>query len=252
MSRTRQIGVVLMLVAALVATSCNKSKPATPKPAPPPATTNQPPAVPTAPPGPPQRVDDALPVPPQPLSEDAVANRSLDDLNRDSPLKPVFFGLDSADLDDMGRAVGPGKCRDAKEISDLGRDHRRALRRARHGRIQPCAWRTTCNSGQDILDLVGHLARPRAYGELWKRVSIQSRPYRRCLGAEPARSLCDYVSLRKSHAEDHYNSGRLPGTASRPGDACRGTEPRASPAGRRAADAAGAESATQPRAQSTD
>jgi len=38
------------------------------------------------------------------LSEDAVANRSLDDLNRDSPLKPVFFGLDSADLDDMGRA----------------------------------------------------------------------------------------------------------------------------------------------------
>src|SRR6187549_263692 len=229
MSRTRQIGVVLMLVAALVATSWNKSKPATPKPAPPPATTNQPPAVPTAPPGPPQRVDDALPVPPQPLSEDAVANRSLDDLNRDSPLKPVFFGLDSADLD------------------DLGRDDRRALRRARHGRIQPCAWRTTCNSGQDILDLVGHLARPRAYGELWKRVSIQSRPYGRCLGAEPARSLCDYVSLRKSHAEDQYNSGRLPGTASRPGDACRGTEPGAPPARRRAANAAGAESATQPR-----
>ncbi len=105
MSRTSQIGVVLMLVAALVATSCNRSKPATPKPAPPPgATTNQPPAVPTAPPAP-QRVDDALPVPPQPLSEDAVANRSLDDLNRDSPLKPVFFGLDSADLDDMGRAA---------------------------------------------------------------------------------------------------------------------------------------------------
>ena len=31
--------------------------------------------------------------------------RSLDDLNRDSPLKPVFFGLDSADLDEMGRAA---------------------------------------------------------------------------------------------------------------------------------------------------
>ena len=52
-----------------------------------------------------QRVDDALPVPPQPLAEDSVANRSLDDLNRDSPLKPVFFGLDSADLDDVGRAA---------------------------------------------------------------------------------------------------------------------------------------------------
>jgi peptidoglycan-associated lipoprotein len=50
-------------------------------------------------------VEDALPVPPQPLTEDEVANRSLDDLNRDSPLRPVFFQLDSSDLDDAGRAV---------------------------------------------------------------------------------------------------------------------------------------------------
>ena len=91
MSRTRQIGVVLMLVAGLVATGCNRRKPATPQPAPAPgaATTAQPPAVTKAPPAPPTRVDDALPVPPQPLTEDAVANRSLDDLNRESPLKPV-------------------------------------------------------------------------------------------------------------------------------------------------------------------
>jgi len=107
MSRTRQIGVVLMLVAALVATGCNRRKPVTPQPAPGPTgtTTPQPPAVTNAPPAPPVRVDDALPVPPQPLSEDNVANRSLDDLNRESPLKPVFFGLDSADLDDIGRAA---------------------------------------------------------------------------------------------------------------------------------------------------
>ena len=128
MSRTRQIGVVLMLVAALVATGCNRSKPATPKPAPPPATTNQPPAVPTAPPGPPQRVDDALPVPPQPLSEDAVANRSLDDLNRDSPLKPVFFGLDSADLDDMGRASALANAEILKKYPTWVVTDRRALR----------------------------------------------------------------------------------------------------------------------------
>ena len=37
-------------------------------------------------------------------SEDAVGNRSLEDLNRNSPLQPAFFGLDSAELDDMGRA----------------------------------------------------------------------------------------------------------------------------------------------------
>ena len=37
-------------------------------------------------------------VPPEPVPEDAVGSKSLDDLNRDSPLKPVFFELDSAEL----------------------------------------------------------------------------------------------------------------------------------------------------------
>jgi peptidoglycan-associated lipoprotein len=105
MMRTRQVSVVIMLVAVLVATGCGRRKAATPQPAPAPRASTAPPAVTNAPPAPPTRVDDALPVPPQPLAEDSVANRSLDDLNRDSPLKPVFFGLDSADLDDTGRAT---------------------------------------------------------------------------------------------------------------------------------------------------
>jgi len=116
MSRMRQIGVVLMLVAAIVATGCNRRKPATPQPAPAPGATSQPPAVPNAPPAP-KRVDDALPVPPQPLSDDSVANRSLDDLNRDSPLKPVYFGLDSADLDDVGRAAASANAEVLKRYS---------------------------------------------------------------------------------------------------------------------------------------
>jgi peptidoglycan-associated lipoprotein len=103
--RRTQIGVVVMVVAALLATSCGRRRAATPQPAPAPNTDAGLPAVTTPPPAPPQRVDDALPVPPQPLSDDAVANRSLDDLNRESPFKPVFFGLDSADLDDVGRAA---------------------------------------------------------------------------------------------------------------------------------------------------
>ena len=105
MSRTSQISVVVMLVAALLATSCGRRKPSIPQPSPTPRATTGPPAVPDEPPAAPTRVDDALPVPPQPLAEDAVSNRSLDDLNRDSPLKPVFFGLDSADLDDVGRGA---------------------------------------------------------------------------------------------------------------------------------------------------
>jgi peptidoglycan-associated lipoprotein len=105
-----------MLVVALVVTGCGGKKPAVPKPAPPPAASNAPPAVPTAPP-PPQRVDDALPVPPQPVADDTIANRSLDDLNRESPLKPVFFGLDSADLDDTGRAAASANAEVLKKYS---------------------------------------------------------------------------------------------------------------------------------------
>jgi peptidoglycan-associated lipoprotein len=104
MSRTRQVTLVVMLLVALVVTGCGKRQPAVPKPMPAPETA-QPPAVTTAPPAPPVRIDDALPVPPQPLADDAIANRSLDELNRDSPLRPVFFGLDSADLDDAGRVA---------------------------------------------------------------------------------------------------------------------------------------------------
>jgi peptidoglycan-associated lipoprotein len=95
---------VLVVVLSLAAASCaRRQPPATapaPAPAPPPATTAAPP-----PPPPATRVEDPLPVPAEPLADDSIGNRSLDDLNRDSPFRPVFFGLDSAELDDTGRNV---------------------------------------------------------------------------------------------------------------------------------------------------
>jgi peptidoglycan-associated lipoprotein len=97
----KRIAIALMLT-AVVASACAKKQVPVPRPAPPPANTTG--AVPPPPP-PPQPVDDRLPVPPQPVSEDAIGNRSLDDLNRDSPLRPAFFELDSSDLDDAGRAI---------------------------------------------------------------------------------------------------------------------------------------------------
>jgi peptidoglycan-associated lipoprotein len=51
-------------------------------------------------------VEESVPLPA--ISEDAIGNRSLEDLNRDSPFKPAFFGLDSAELDDAGRAIVSG------------------------------------------------------------------------------------------------------------------------------------------------
>jgi peptidoglycan-associated lipoprotein len=48
--------------------------------------------------------DVATPVP-SPIREDAVTSTSLDDLNRSSPLKPVFFALDSNEIDPAGKSV---------------------------------------------------------------------------------------------------------------------------------------------------
>ena len=82
----------------LASCSRNKKPVATPQPTP------TLPAAPEAPPAPPHRVEDA-PIAQPRLGEDGLADRSMDDLNRKSPLKPVFFVVDSADLDDGGRSI---------------------------------------------------------------------------------------------------------------------------------------------------
>jgi peptidoglycan-associated lipoprotein len=53
------------------------------------------------PPAPPTPVSEPVPVVP-PMPEDMVGSRSLDDLNRDSPLRPLFFELDSSDVSQEG------------------------------------------------------------------------------------------------------------------------------------------------------
>jgi peptidoglycan-associated lipoprotein len=102
---TSKVLVALLLLLAVAVTGCNRRRqPVAAPTAPPPVA--QPPGI-TPAPGPgPQRVDEALPVPQQPaLAEDALANRSLDELNRNSPLQPVFFSLDSAELDETARST---------------------------------------------------------------------------------------------------------------------------------------------------
>ena len=97
---------VVLLVAVIAIAGCNRRRTPVAAPTAPPSTTTAPPPIAAAPAPPPTRVDDALPVPAQPaLADDAIANRSLDELNRNSPLRPVFFGVDSAELDDAGRAA---------------------------------------------------------------------------------------------------------------------------------------------------
>jgi len=101
---------VLATVVAVSMSGCaRRQKPLAlpPQPGPAPEVAAVTPAPPPAPGGGAQRVEDLQPAAPS-LTEDSVGNRSLDDLNRDSPLRPAFFPLDSADLDDSGRAVVSG------------------------------------------------------------------------------------------------------------------------------------------------
>jgi peptidoglycan-associated lipoprotein len=99
-----KIVVVVVILASFAIGACSRRQPPVARPVPPPPTI-APPAVTTAPPpGATERLEEPLPVPPEPFAEDAIGSRSLDELNRDSPLQPVFFGLDSAELDDRSRA----------------------------------------------------------------------------------------------------------------------------------------------------
>ena len=90
MRRTSWSVMVLLLSAA-----CHRTPPPVARPTPPP-----PPVASTVPktPPPPQPVAEPTVVPPEPVRDDAITSASLDDLNKSSPLKPVFFDYDSSDL----------------------------------------------------------------------------------------------------------------------------------------------------------
>jgi peptidoglycan-associated lipoprotein len=97
--------IVLVMVAALVADGCSRRRAANtpqPQPAPP---FEQPDAVSPDPPAPRGEAIVDNRVTASPLSADELAGRNLEDLNRDNPLKPAFFQLDSADLDDEARTI---------------------------------------------------------------------------------------------------------------------------------------------------
>jgi peptidoglycan-associated lipoprotein len=85
---------------SLVAGACHHKQPPIARPLPPPPPM---PAEPARPPAPPEPANAGPTTPVAPPAEDAIASASLDDLNRNSPLKPVFYNLDSADVDQAGQ-----------------------------------------------------------------------------------------------------------------------------------------------------
>jgi peptidoglycan-associated lipoprotein len=96
---------VLPLIAALlIAAGCHKSPPvARPTPPPPSPFPNAPSA---SAPSAPTPVPEPPPVPMEPaVTADPLASSAIDEINRNSPLKPAFFAFDSDELDDTARAA---------------------------------------------------------------------------------------------------------------------------------------------------
>jgi peptidoglycan-associated lipoprotein len=46
----------------------------------------------------PQPIGEPTVVPPEPVRDDSITSASLDEINRNSPLRPIFFTLDSSEL----------------------------------------------------------------------------------------------------------------------------------------------------------
>jgi peptidoglycan-associated lipoprotein len=87
-----------LLVVTTVA--CGRKQPPIARPTPPPPGTGTTPA---RPPAPPEPVAEQPIVPAEPVPEDAMSGRSLDELNRESPFQPVFFDYDSAEINAQGQ-----------------------------------------------------------------------------------------------------------------------------------------------------
>ena len=101
MNRRAHSLMVMVVLLSVVVGACSKKTPPVARPMPPP----MPPATaPPPPPPPPNPVAEPVPVPPMPV-EDTIGSKSLDDLNRDSPLKPLFFALDSSEVDADGQVT---------------------------------------------------------------------------------------------------------------------------------------------------
>lgn len=92
----------ILVILLIVAGACGKKTPPVAKPTvPPPAsgsTTGRPPAPPTP-------VTEPQPVPVEPATGDALASKDLDDLNKNSPFQPLFFGYDLSEVSAEGQQV---------------------------------------------------------------------------------------------------------------------------------------------------
>lgn len=101
----RQTACVVVVVLTMTVVACGEKRPPVARPAPPPELPIATTAARTPTPTPPAPVREPIVVPPEPIREDAITSASLDDLNRNSPLRPAFFEYDSSDITTEARGL---------------------------------------------------------------------------------------------------------------------------------------------------
>jgi peptidoglycan-associated lipoprotein len=95
---------VVAMIALFAVSACAKKKPPVARPAmPPPSGGTTTPG--TRPPAPPEPVTEPTVVPAEPAIEDRLATRDIDEINRNSPFQPLFYGLDQSEVDADGQQV---------------------------------------------------------------------------------------------------------------------------------------------------
>jgi peptidoglycan-associated lipoprotein len=99
----RSAGAALLLLVLLLSGCAKKQPPVARIPPPPPPSSS---TTTTRPPAPPEPVSEPMVVPPEPaLDEGGLEAKSLDEINRDSPLNAVFFAYDSAEISPEGQSA---------------------------------------------------------------------------------------------------------------------------------------------------
>jgi peptidoglycan-associated lipoprotein len=103
-SRSQWAAVWIVLLVAVLFSGCAKKQPPiarTPPPPPPSGSTG-----PARPPAPPEPISEPAVVPAEPMiDESGLEAKSLDEINRDSPLQPIFFAYDSAEISGDSQGV---------------------------------------------------------------------------------------------------------------------------------------------------
>jgi peptidoglycan-associated lipoprotein len=95
---------VALLLLCVVVAGCSKKQAPVTKPAPPPNLSSGITAPDEGEPSSqPSRISETPLAGSEVIEEDGISARALEDLNRDSPLEPVFYPLDSSELDETGR-----------------------------------------------------------------------------------------------------------------------------------------------------